>query len=129
EGVEEVRPQEGPQGAAVLQAVSRFMRFGTDGLRGVAGTELTAELTLALGRAAARILGGPRFVIGRDTRLSSPWLESALAAGIAAEGVDVELLGVLPTPGVAWHAARDGVPAAMISASHNPFQDNGIKLF
>jgi len=105
------------------------MRFGTDGLRGVAGTELTAELTLALGRAAARILGGPRFVIGRDTRRSSPWLESALAAGIAAEGVDVELLGVLPTPGVAWHAANDGVPAAMISASHNPYADNGVKLF
>jgi len=105
------------------------VKFGTDGLRGVAGTELTAELALALGRAAARILGGPRFVVGRDTRRSSAWLEAALAAGLAAEGVDVELLGVLPTPGVAWHAARDGVPAAMISASHNPFQDNGIKLF
>ena len=105
------------------------MRFGTDGLRGVAGTELTAELALALGRASARVLGGPRFLIGRDTRLSSSWLESALAAGIAAEGVDVELLGVLPTPGVAWHSAQERVPAAMISASHNPYQDNGIKLF
>jgi phosphoglucosamine mutase len=104
------------------------VRFGTDGLRGVAGTELTAELTLSLGRAAARVLGGPRFVVGRDTRLSSSWLEAALAAGLAAEGVDVELLGVLPTPGVAWHAAEEGVAAAMISASHNPYQDNGIKL-
>src|SRR5688572_3315265 len=105
------------------------MKFGTDGLRGVAGTELTAELTVALGRAAARVLGGPRFLIGRDTRLSSSWLESALAAGLAAEGVDVELLGVLPTPGVAWHSANEQVPAAVISASHNPYQDNGIKLF
>jgi phosphoglucosamine mutase len=105
------------------------VKFGTDGLRGVAGTELTAELALALGRAAARILGGPRFVVGRDTRESGPWLEAAFAAGVAAEGIDVELLGVLPTPGVAWLAAEAGVPAAMISASHNPFHDNGIKLF
>jgi phosphoglucosamine mutase len=105
------------------------LKFGTDGLRGVAGTELTAELTTALGRAAARVLGGPRFLVARDTRLSSSWLESALAAGLAAEGVDVELLGVLPTPGLAWHAAEEGVPAAMISASHNPYRDNGIKLF
>jgi phosphoglucosamine mutase len=105
------------------------LKFGTDGVRGVAGTELTAELALALGRAAARVLGGPRFLVGRDTRLSGSWLESALAAGLAAEGVDVELLGVLPTPGVAWHSATDGVPAAMISASHNPYHDNGIKLF
>jgi phosphoglucosamine mutase len=105
------------------------LKFGTDGLRGVAGTELTAELTVALGRAAARVLGGPRFLIGRDTRLSSSWLESALAAGVAAEGVDVELLGVIPTPGVAWHSANERVPAAVISASHNPYRDNGIKLF
>jgi phosphoglucosamine mutase len=105
------------------------VKFGTDGLRGVAGTELTAELALALGRAAARILGGPRFVVGRDTRESGPWLEAAFAAGVAAEGIDVELLGVMPTPGVAWLAAEAGVPAAMISASHNPFHDNGIKLF
>jgi phosphoglucosamine mutase len=105
------------------------VKFGTDGLRGVAGTELTAELALALGRAAARILGGPRFVVGRDTRESGPWLEAAFAAGVAAEGVDVELLGVLPTPGVAWLAAEAGVPAAMISASHNAYHDNGIKLF
>ncbi len=106
-----------------------MLRFGTDGVRGVAGVELTPEYALSLGRAAARVLGGPRFLVGRDTRESGSLLEAALAAGIAAEGVDVELLGVLPTPGVAWHAARDGVPAAMISASHNPYQDNGIKLF
>jgi phosphoglucosamine mutase len=67
--------------------------------------------------------------VGRDTRESGPWLESAFAAGVAAEGIAVELLGVLPTPGVAWLAAEARVPAAMISASHNPFHDNGIKLF
>jgi phosphoglucosamine mutase len=72
---------------------------------------------------------GSPFVIGRDTRLSGPMLEGALAAGLASEGVDVGLLGVLPTPGVAWRSAADGGPAAMISASHNPFADNGIKFF
>jgi phosphoglucosamine mutase len=104
-------------------------KFGTDGVRGVANAELTPEFVLALGRAAARVLGGPRFLIGRDTRVSGPLLQAALTAGIAAEGVDVVDLGVLPTPGVAALAAADGVPAAMISASHNPFSDNGIKLF
>ncbi len=105
------------------------MRFGTDGVRGVANAELTPEFTLALGRAAARVLGTGRFLIGRDTRRSGPFIEAALAAGICAEGVDVELLGVLPTPAVAWVSALDHTPAAMISASHNPFGDNGIKLF
>ncbi|MGH9183447.1 MAG: phosphoglucosamine mutase [Acidimicrobiales bacterium] len=105
------------------------LRFGTDGLRGVANAELTPELALALGRAAARVLRGPRFLIGRDTRCSGPMLEAALAAGVAAEGVPVVRLGVLPTPGVAWLSAAEGVPAAVISASHNPFPDNGIKLF
>ncbi len=104
-------------------------KFGTDGVRGVANAELTPEFVLALGRAAARVLGGPRFVIGRDTRASGPLLQAALTAGIAAEGVDVVDLGVLPTPGVAALSAADGVPAAVISASHNPFADNGIKLF
>jgi phosphoglucosamine mutase len=105
------------------------LRFGTDGVRGVANAELTPEFVLALGRAAAQVLGGPRFVIGRDTRVSGPLLQAALSAGLAAEGVDVVDLGVLPTPGVAALAAADGVPAAMISASHNAFADNGIKLF
>ncbi len=104
-------------------------KFGTDGVRGLANAELTPEYVLALGRAAARVLGGPRFVIGRDTRVSGPLLQAALTSGIACEGVDVVDLGVLPTPGVAALAAADGVPAAMISASHNPFFDNGIKLF
>lgn len=110
------------------------LRFGTDGVRGAAGTELTPELVLALGRAAARVLceaeeGRSRLVIARDTRRSGPLLEAALAAGVAAEGVDVELLGVLPTPGLALVASSEGVAAAMVSASHNPFDDNGIKLF
>jgi len=104
-------------------------RFGTDGVRGVANEELTAELALALGRAAARVLGAPAFVVGRDTRRSGPLLQAALSAGLAAEGADVVDLGVLPTPGVACVAAARGVPGAVVSASHNPFGDNGIKLF
>jgi phosphoglucosamine mutase len=106
------------------------LRFGTDGVRGVANVELTSELVTALGRAAARVLGADEpFVIGRDTRRSGPMLEAALVAGLCAEGADVILAGVLPTPAVA-HAARErGAPAAVISASHNPFGDNGIKLF
>jgi phosphoglucosamine mutase len=105
------------------------LRFGTDGVRGVANVDLTPELVLALGRATARVLPGNRYLIGRDTRRSGPMLGAALAAGLAAEGVAVDHLGVLPTPAVAWLSAEEGVPAAMISASHNPFTDNGIKLF
>ncbi|MBV8385252.1 MAG: phosphoglucosamine mutase [Acidimicrobiia bacterium] len=104
------------------------LKFGTDGVRGVANVELTPELVRALGRAAARVLGGP-FVIGRDTRLSGPMLEGALAAGLASEGADVALLGVAPTPAVAWRSAADAMSAAVISASHNPYADNGIKFF
>ncbi|MDQ4068104.1 MAG: phosphoglucosamine mutase [Actinomycetota bacterium] len=115
------------------------LRFGTDGVRGIANTELTPELVLALGRAAARVLGqGPSgppsgrpgpFLVGRDTRISGPLLQAALSAGLATEGADVVDLGVLPTPGVAWLSAADRRPAAMISASHNPFPDNGVKFF
>ena len=105
------------------------LKFGTDGVRGVANRELTPELALTLGRAAARVLGGRRWLIGRDTRRSGPLLAAALAAGLASEGVEVIDLGVLPTPGVAHLSAVDGVAAAMISASHNAFGDNGIKLF
>ena len=105
------------------------LRFGTDGVRGIAGIELTPELVMALGRAAARVMGADRFLIGRDTRRSGPMLEAALAAGLAAEGAFVERLGVLPTPAVAFLSAEELVPAAMISASHNPFADNGVKLF
>ncbi|MGD0943182.1 MAG: phosphoglucosamine mutase [Acidimicrobiales bacterium] len=103
-------------------------RFGTDGIRGVAGVDLTPELALALGRAAARIVRGSPFLLGRDTRRSGTMIQAALAAGLTAEGVDVVDAGVIPTPGLAWLAADRGVPAAMVSASHNRFEDNGIKL-
>jgi phosphoglucosamine mutase len=104
-------------------------RFGTDGVRGVANAELTPEVATALARAAAEVLGSDRVVIGRDTRRSGPLLEAALVAGFCASGVDVQLLGVVPTPTVAWVSARDGVPGVVISASHNPYADNGIKVF
>ncbi len=104
-------------------------RFGTDGIRGLANDELTAEVAVALGRAAVAVLGGDRFLIGSDPRLSSPFLEGALTAGICSAGADVVSLGVVPTPAVAWASAAENVPAAMISASHNPYRDNGIKLF
>jgi len=105
------------------------LRFGTDGVRGVANRELTPELVTALGRAAARLLGAAApFVVGRDTRRSGPMLEAALTAGICGEGAGVELAGVLPTPGVAHLAQVRGAPGAVISASHNPFADNGVKL-
>jgi phosphoglucosamine mutase len=106
-----------------------MLKFGTDGVRGVANVDLTPELVLALGRAAARVLGGERFVVGRDTRRSGPLLEAALVAGLAAEGVEVTSLGVVPTPAVAWMAAAEGMAGAVISASHNSFADNGVKLF
>jgi phosphoglucosamine mutase len=105
------------------------LRFGTDGVRGVANLDLTPELVVALGRAAARVLRSDRFVIGRDPRISGPVLEAALCAGLAAEGTAVETLGVVPTPVVAWTAMHEGVAGAMISASHNKYPDNGIKLF
>jgi phosphoglucosamine mutase len=106
-----------------------MLRFGTDGVRGVANADLTPELALALGRAAVRVLGGERYAVGRDTRRSGPLLEAALAAGLAGEGADVTVLGVVPTPEVAWWSVAENAPAAMVSASHNPFADNGIKLF
>ena len=105
------------------------LTFGTDGVRGDAESVLTDDRVTALGRAAARVLGGPAFVVGRDTRESGARIEAALAAGLAAEGVEVRSAGVAPTPAVAWLAAAEGVPAAMVSASHNPWRDNGIKLF
>jgi phosphoglucosamine mutase len=110
--------------------------FGTDGVRGVAGHELTARLALDLSAAASRVLGGgrsgarPVAVVGRDPRASGEFLEAAVVAGLAGAGVDVLRLGVLPTPGVAYLtdalAADFGV---VISASHNPAEDNGIKFF
>jgi len=104
-------------------------RFGTDGIRGEANVDLTPELALALGRAIARILPATAFLVGRDTRRSGPLLQAALSAGIASEGADVIDVGVLPTPGVAFLSAERGLPGAVVSASHNPFADNGIKVF
>ena len=107
--------------------------FGTDGVRGVANTELTPALALALGASAARTLGRghtPRFIIGRDTRVSGTLLESALAAGLCSMGALVVTAGVVPTPAVAGIARMQGFDAGVvISASHNPFADNGIKFF
>ncbi len=104
-------------------------RFGTDGVRGVANADLTPELVLGLGRAIARHLPATAFLVGRDTRRSGPMLQAALAAGLAGEGADVVDLGILPTPAVAWCAADRDLPGVVISASHNPFTDNGIKVF
>jgi len=109
--------------------------FGTDGIRGVANRDpMTAEVALRLGRAVARRFQHPsrpgRIVIGKDTRLSGYMLESALQAGIVSAGADVMLVGPLPTPGIAfitWSMRADA--GVVISASHNPYQDNGIKLF
>lgn len=107
--------------------------FGTDGVRGVANRDITAELAIRLGRGAARVLGGagrPRVLIGRDPRLSGDMLEGALAAGLMSAGADVALAGVLPTAAVAYLTRREGFSlGAMISASHNPVPDNGIKFF
>ncbi|MGA8746897.1 MAG: phosphoglucosamine mutase [Solirubrobacterales bacterium] len=106
--------------------------FGTDGVRGEAGTFLTAELATALGRAATASLEAerPQVLIVRDTRESGPMLEAALAAGIAAAGGDALLGGVLPTPAAAILVKRLGLDlAAVVSASHNPYRDNGIKFF
>jgi phosphoglucosamine mutase len=105
------------------------VRFGTDGVRGVAGRDLTPEIALAVGRASVRAFGARRVVIGRDTRRSGPLLEAALAAGVCAEGADAVLAGVVPTPAVAFASERDQVVGVVISASHNPYSDNGIKLF
>jgi phosphoglucosamine mutase len=106
--------------------------FGTDGVRGVAGEFLTAELATALGRAAAAIAPAqaPQVLIVRDTRESGEMLEAALAAGVAAGGGHALLGGVLPTPGASLLVRRYGFDlAAVVSASHNPYQDNGIKFF
>lgn len=108
--------------------------FGTDGVRGIANQELTPELAFRLGRAGAYVLTtrqkGSRFVIGKDTRISGDMLETALISGVLSMGVDVLRLGVIPTPGVAFltrHLRADA--GVMISASHNPVEDNGIKFF
>jgi phosphoglucosamine mutase len=108
---------------------NRPITFGTDGVRGVANEGLIPEDALRLGLAVAQIFGGP-ILIGRDTRLSGGMLSCSLAAGAASGGAKVVDLGILPTPGVAALAPRLGAAAAgVVSASHNPFSDNGIKFF
>lgn len=109
--------------------------FGTDGARGVANSELTCELAMQIGRAAAMVLtddthSRPRVLIGMDTRISSEMLEAALTAGFCSVGADVLLVGVVPTPAVAYLVTKYGYDAGvMISASHNPCEYNGIKIF
>ena len=109
--------------------------FGTDGVRGVANKHpMTTEVAMQLGRAAAYVFKHEdrrsRIVIGKDTRLSGYMIENALAAGICSMGVDVLLVGPLPTPGIAFITASMRADAGVvISASHNPYQDNGIKIF
>lgn len=109
--------------------------FGTDGARGVANSELTCELAMNIGRAAALVLTDnrhkrPRILIGKDTRISSDMLEGALKAGICSVGADVAILGVVPTPAVAYLVRECKADAGiMISASHNPAEFNGIKIF
>jgi phosphoglucosamine mutase len=104
--------------------------FGTDGIRGVANRDLTPDLALALGRAAGIVLGKGRIVLGRDTRVSGPMLSAALSAGLCSAGCDVLDAGVIPTPAVALlTVAESASGGAVISASHNPVADNGIKFF
>ena len=110
--------------------------FGTDGIRGRVGEwPITAEFMLRLGRAMGKVLQQgsaekPVVLIGKDTRVSGYMLESALEAGLLAAGADVRLLGPMPTPGVAYLTRSMRVDAGIvISASHNPYQDNGIKFF
>src|ERR1700761_7444014 len=106
--------------------------FGTDGVRGKAGEFLTAELALLLARTAVKLSGfeRPQVLIVRDTRESGEMLEAAIAAGVTAAGGDALLAGVLPTPAAPLLLRRHGLQmAVVISASHNPYEDNGIKLF
>src|SRR5690625_1315227 len=112
--------------------------FGTDGVRGLANRDITAELALRLGTAAASVLTShgeftgrrPRAIVARDPRISGYFLAAATIAGLAGAGVDVEDLGILPTPAVAYLAGANGADlAVMVSASHNPMADNGIKFF
>lgn len=109
--------------------------FGTDGIRGIVNQDLTGEMAYRVGMAAAQVLSRetaqkPRFFIGMDTRISGTMLEAALTAGLTAAGASVRLLGVVPTPAVAFVTKHFGYDAGiMVSASHNPFEHNGIKIF
>jgi phosphoglucosamine mutase len=113
----------------VVLGERRKIEFGTDGVRGVANEGLKPEDALSLGLAGALLFGGP-ILVGRDTRLSGRMLSAALVAGAASGGAEVVDVGILPTPGVAALAKKHGAAAAVVvSASHNPYPDNGIKFF
>src|SRR5690606_8591757 len=143
QGAQEGRSQEGPQGAPVLEALSRKhplmgRLFGTDGVRGLAGVDVTAELAMNLAHAAALVLGRSArsesrravAVVARDPRVSGEFIAAAVSAGLAAAGVDVLDAGVIPTPAAAYLVADTGADfGVMVSASHNPAPDNGIKFF
>jgi len=105
------------------------LRFGTDGVRGIAFDELSTDYVASLGRAAAEVVGSGKWLVGRDTRESGPALEHALTVGLRAAGAEPLPTGVVPTPALAYLAMRHSVPAAMITASHNPWADNGVKIF
>ena len=113
-----------------------MIKFGTDGVRGVANSELTPEMAFKLGRFGGYVLAQhieedrPRILVGRDTRISGRMLEYALVAGLLSIGAEVFRLGVISTPGVAYLTRQQNATAGiMISASHNPAEDNGIKFF
>lgn len=109
--------------------------FGTDGVRGVANTEISCTLAMNLGRAAAMVVAErkdkkkPRFLVAKDTRISSDLLESAIAAGLCSVGADVVQIGIMPTPALAYLTSKHADAGIMLSASHNPFEFNGIKIF
>ncbi len=124
-----------PRGESYRRMATERHYFGTDGVRGVANSELSPTLVMAIGAASAHVLrenkpGSNEIVVGRDPRRSGDLLEAALVAGICSQGVDVLCVGVLPTPGVAYLTRERGAAAGVvISASHNPMADNGIKFF
>ena len=109
--------------------------FGTDGVRGIANGDLTIELAMQIGRAAGMVVEEsvgrrPTVLVGKDPRISSDMLEAALSSGLCSAGANVVQLGVVPTPAVAYLTTKYGADAGvMLSASHNPFEYNGIKIF
>ncbi len=106
-----------------------MLKFGTDGMRGTANTDLTAEVAVMLGRASAAELDEPEWLLGWDTRMSSEMLAAAFCSGVASAGKNIHAIGVVPTAAIAYSSRLRGMPGAMITASHNPYQDNGIKVF
>ncbi|CAB4994175.1 MAG: phosphoglucosamine mutase [Actinobacteria bacterium] len=106
-----------------------MLKFGTDGVRGEFGTELTTSYVAALARAAAKVLQCKLVVIGRDTRESGPALEAAISQSLSSLGIEVHLMGVAPTPAIAFAAVSSEAVSFAITASHNPYTDNGVKIF